>query len=130
MSTECDIHFNTSFRNILSSDSIPTFLSEGFCELYGAATLKDYAVTLEGTEVEFIKNEKLVSVDPYGNPIKMYLLTDIISLIEKCYSQYLSNSENGLQNKSSLTVCLGILKAILANSCQSENELVVMLYFH
>lgn len=130
MSTECDIHFNTSFRNVMFGDSIPTFLSEGFCELYGAATLKDYVVTLEGTEVQFIKDNNFVSVDPYGNPIKMYLLTDIISLIEKCYSQYLSNSEAGLQSKNSLTVCLGILKAILANSCQSENELVVMLYFH
>ncbi len=130
MSTECDIHFNTSFRNFMIGDPLPTFLSEGFCELYGAAPLRSHLSELESTSVGFFRNNLEVSKDSFGAELKMYNLKDIIPLIERVYSSYLANSEAGIQSKSSLTVCLGILKAIQANSCQSENELVVMLYFH
>jgi hypothetical protein len=55
----------------------------------------------------------------------MYPLVDILRIIKKEYNQMLKD-----ENKSSLTVTIGILEAIIQNSSQSQDELVVVLEFH
>jgi hypothetical protein len=125
MSVECRIHFNTSFRSF-TTDGI--FLSEGYVDLYGALPLQSAVCKLEhATSVSLFhpRNNKQFFDYPYGHDLKMYPLVDILRIIKKEYNQMLKD-----ENKSSLTVTIGILEAIIQNSSQSQDELVVVLEFH
>ena len=124
MSVECRIHFNSSFRSFTSE----IFLSEGYVDLYGARKLQAAVEKLESApslKLFHPRNNELFSVDPYGNDLKMYPLIDILEIIKKEYSQFLVDG-----TKSSLTVTIGILEAIIQNSSQTKDELVVLLEFH
>jgi len=124
MSIECRIYFNTSFRNTMESNDIPYFFNEGYCELYGAGILLDEIKNVEGIEVKYLvqRSNEYIYKDSYGNPLKMYSLEIVLNILENAYTQYLKEG-----NKSSLTVCIGILKAIKENSSQSNP--MVMLEF-
>jgi hypothetical protein len=122
MSVEVDIHFNTSFRSILSGKN-DIFLSEGYCELYSASRLKNIIKTIPGKSVTYILKNEEISEDAYGNQLMAYPLKTILELIKKEYANYLLEI-----NKSSLTVCIGILQAISENSSQESS--MVMLNFH
>jgi hypothetical protein len=124
MSHECRIHFNSSFRSFAASG---LFFSEGYVNLYGTNPLCAAVQKLEGAQSVCLfhpRNDELFSKDPFGNDLKMYPLVDILRIIKKEYNHLL----NG--NKSSLTVTIGILEAIIQNSSQSQDELVVVLEFH
>lgn len=125
MSVECRIHFNTSFRSFSTSG---IFLTEGFCDFYGARPLRNAVEQLENApsvSLFQLRNNELFSKDPYGADLKMYPLVDILRIIKKEYNQMIQDG-----NKSSLTVAIGILEAIIQNSSQSQDELVVVLEFH
>ena len=125
MSVECRIYFNTSFRSFME-DEIPYFFNEGFCELYGAAYLSDYVKEIDGKECKYLRqgSNDYSFKDAYGNPLKMYSLDSILNILENgnAYKQFLKEG-----NKSSLMVCIGILKAIKENS--SQETPIVMLEF-
>jgi len=108
----------------MESNDIPYFFNEGYCELYGAGILLDEIKNVEGIEVKYLvqRSEEYIYKDPYGNPLKMYSLEIILNILENSYTQYLKEG-----NKSSLTVCIGILKAIKENSSQATP--MVMLEF-
>lgn len=125
MSVECRIHFNTSFRSFSTSG---IFLTEGFFDFYGARPLRNAVEQLEGAPSVSLfhpRNNELFSKDPYGADLKMYPLVDILRIIKKEYNQMLQDG-----NKSSLTVAIGILEAIIQNSSRSQDELVVVLEYH
>ena len=122
MGVECRIHFNTSFRSTMNEGEISYFFDEGFCELYGAGPLKDVFQNIEGEHVYIYNNGLKVDEDAYGNKLKAYPLTLVLEKIKDAYREYMDG------NKSSLTVCIGILESILQNS--SNKNPIVMLYFH
>ncbi len=125
MGVECRIYFNTSFRSTMIDD-IPYFFNEGFCELYGAKYLKDAVKELNGTGVKFLvqNSSEYRFKDCYGNPLKVYSLDSILNILEN-HPKYKDWLESGA--KSSLKVCVGILKAIKENSSQTSP--IVMLDF-
>jgi len=125
MAVECRIHFNTSFRSFTTKG---IFLSEGYFDLYGALPLQSAVCKLEGAQSVSLfhpRNNEQYFDDPYGNDLKMYPLVDILRIIKTEYNQMLQDG-----NKSSLTVAIGILEAIIQNSSQSQDELAVVLEFH
>lgn len=122
MGVECRIHFNTSFRTTMYEGNISCFFDEGFCELYGAGNLKTVMDSIDGEFVYIYQNNLKIDVDAYGNKLRTYPLKLVLEKIKDTYRDYM----NG--NKSSLTVCIGILESILQNS--SNQNPIVMLYFH
>ncbi len=122
MGVECRIYFNTSFRTSMFEKDISRFFDEGYCELYGAGNLKTVMDSIDGEFVYIYQNNLKIDVDAYGNKLRTYPLKFVLEKIKDTYRYYL----NG--NKSSLTVCIGILESILQNS--SNQDPIVMLYFH
>ncbi len=122
MGVECRIHFNTSSRTIMFEKDIYYFFDEGYCELYGAGKLKTVMDSIDGEFVYIYQNNLKIDADAYGNKLRTYPLKFVLEKIKDTYRDYLDG------NKSSLTVCIGILESILQNS--SNQDPIVMLYFH